>query len=205
MWEALHPPRIYALETLPAGPAWTDLQRLFTELDSSHPADIRARAIMMLIAVYGLRVSEVTRLRLDDIDWEQDRLHIPRAKCRDTQVYPLAPSVGNAICQYLQSVRHSSLHREVFLTLVSPYNPLSTGGVFNLVSPRLKSLKVPCAHHGPHALRHACACRLVSEGLSLKEIGDHLGHRSTSATQVYAKVDLPGLREVAAFDLGELS
>jgi integrase/recombinase XerD len=46
---------------------------------------------------------------------------------------------------------------------------------------------------------------LVAQGLSLKEIGDHLGHRSTSATRVYAKVDLRGLREVAAFDLGELS
>jgi len=40
--------------------------------------------------------------------------------------------------------------------------------------------------------------------LSFKEIGDHLGHRSSSATRIYAKVDLAGLREVAAFDLGEL-
>ena len=61
------------------------------------------------------------------------------------------------------------------------------------------------ATYGPHRLRHACAARLVAQGLTLKEIGDHLGHRSTSATRVYAKVDLHGLREVAAFDLGELS
>jgi len=63
---------------------------------------------------------------------------------------------------------------------------------------------VRTAHHGPHSLRHACAQRLVADGLSLKEIGDHLGHRSTSATRLYAKVDLRGLREVAAFDAGEL-
>ena len=88
---------------------------------------------------------------------------------------------------------------------ISPYNPLSTGGLFNVVSAQLKSLDAPCRHHGPHALRHACACRLVAQGLSLKEIGDHLGHRSPSATSVYAKVDLSGLREMAAFDLGELS
>jgi integrase/recombinase XerD len=53
-------------------------------------------------------------------------------------------------------------------------------------------------------LRHACAGHLVEEGFSLKEIGDHLGHRSSSATRIYAKVDLPGLREVATFDLGGL-
>src|SRR5580692_6724882 len=77
--------------------------------------------------------------------------------------------------------------------------------VNRLVAARLEPLNVQCAHHGPHSLRHACAARLVAQGLSLKEIGDHLGHRSTSATSVYAKVDLLGLREVAAFDLGELS
>jgi len=44
--------------------------------------------------------------------------------------------------------------------------------------------------------------RLVAAGLSLKVIGDHLGHRSTSATRLYAKVDLAGLREVAALELG---
>ena len=46
---------------------------------------------------------------------------------------------------------------------------------------------------------------LVAEGLSLKEVGDHLGHRSAYATRTYARVDLAELREVAAFDLGGLS
>lgn len=203
--QALHRPRIYALESLPAGPEWTDVQRLFADLDPTRPGDIRARAILMLFAIYGLRVSEVAKLRLNDIDWAHDQLRVPRAKRREPRIYPLVPSLGNAITRYLQSVRRPSTHREIFLTLVSPYRPLSTGGLFHIVSARLKALNVPCAHHGPHALRHACACRLVAEGLSLKEIGDHLGHRSTSATRVYAKVDLSGLREVAAFDLGELS
>lgn len=201
----LHRPRIYAQEKLPAGPTWTEVQRLFGELDPNNPVDIRARAILMLFAIYGLRVSEVSKLRLDDIDWTHDQLHVPRAKRREPQIYPLIPSVGHAIVRYLQCVRHPSLHREMFLTLLSPYRPLSAGGLFHVVSARLKALGVRCLHHGPHALRHACACRLLAEGLSLKDIGDHLGHRSASATRVYAKVDLTGLREVAAFDLGELS
>ncbi len=55
---------------------------------------------------------------------------------------------------------------------------------------------------GPHSLRHACATRLLAEGLSMKEIGDHLGHRQPDSTRVYAKVDLNSLRQVADFDLG---
>jgi integrase/recombinase XerD len=203
--EAIHGPRIYAQENLPAGPSWADVQRLFAGLDPNRAADVRDRAILMLFAIYGLRESEVARLRLDDIDWEHDQLRVPRAKRREPQIYPLLPSVGQALIDYLQSVRRSSSHREVFLILVSPYRPLSLSGLYDMVSARLKPLHVQCAHHGPHSLRHACAARLVTEGLSLKEIGDHLGHRSTAATRVYAKVDLPGLRAVAAFDLGELS
>jgi site-specific recombinase XerD len=76
--------------------------------------------------------------------------------------------------------------------------------VHHLVATRMRALDIRCPRHGPHALRHACATRLVAEGLSLKQIGDHLGHRSPEATRTYAKVDLVGLRQVADFDLGAL-
>jgi integrase/recombinase XerD len=203
--EAIQGPRIYAQERLPAGPTWAEVERLFEGLDANRSMDVRDRAILMLFAIYGLRESEVAKLRLDDIDWEHDQLRIRRAKLREAQVYPLLPSVGRALTDYLLSVRRSTSHREIFLTLVSPYCPLSRSGLYDMVAARLKPLNVQCAHHGPHSLRHACAARLVAQGLTLKEIGDHLGHRSTAATRVYAKVDLLGLREVAAFDLGELS
>jgi hypothetical protein len=60
-------------------------------------------------------------------------------------------------------------------------------------------LVLPC--YGPHALRHFCATHLLAEGVSLKEIADHLGHVSLAATQIYAKVDLTALCEVGAFPL----
>ena len=69
----------------------------------------------------------------------------------------------------------------------------------------MAQLGIKSLHRGPHSLRHACAGHLVKEGFSLKEIGDHLGHRSSFSTRTYAKVDLASLREVASFDLGGLS
>jgi site-specific recombinase XerD len=202
--QAIQGPRLYSEESLPAGPAWSDVQRMLADMRSDYAQDVRDRAIVMLLAIYGLRVSEVTTLRLEDLDWERDLLHVARAKRRERQSYPLLPSVGSAIIQYLQTVRRSSTHREVFLTLHSPFRPLSRSALYSMVCQRLTRLGIRTAHRGPHSLRHACAARLVAEGLTLKEIGDHLGHRSASSTRIYAKVDLPGLREVAAFDLGEL-
>jgi len=201
---AIQGPRIYTSEGLSRGLDWTDVQRLFATMDAKRPMDVRDRAILMLMAIYGLRRSEVATLRLNHLDWEHDLLHIARVKRHETQVYPLLPSVGNAIVQYLEQVRYPSAQPEVFLTLCSPHRPLSPQGLYSIVAHRVKALNLRIAHYGPHSLRHACAARLVAQGLSLKEIGDHLGHRCTSATRIYAKVDLPGLREVAAFDLGEL-
>jgi site-specific recombinase XerD len=73
-----------------------------------------------------------------------------------------------------------------------------------MVSDRFRALGIRSLHSGTHSLRHACAGRLIAQGLSLKQIGDHLGHASAYATRTYAKVDLAGLREVADLSLGGL-
>jgi len=199
---AIQGPRLFSQENLPSGPTWQEVERLIGCLTPDHPRDIRDRAILLLFALYGLRSSEVARLRLEDIDWESSRLSVYRSKPRKAQTYPLASTVGHAIIRYLRTVRPQSSHREIFLTFKAPLRPLSVGGLYNIVSRCTAQAEVQTRHKGPHALRHACAMHLVSQGLSLKEIGDHLGHGSTCATRIYAKVNLAELRRVADVDLG---
>ena len=143
-------------------------------------------------------------MRLDDVDWRKRIIRVHRLKRREPQLYPLVASVAEALARYIDTVRPKSPHREIFLGLQSPQRPLTRGAVYHVVSRQFLSLGIQIAHRGPHALRHACATRLMADGLTLKEIGDHLGHRSTSATSIYAKVNLAALREVADFDLGYL-
>ena len=197
-------PRLFSHESLPAGPKWEEVQRLIASTDTDCPQDIRDRAILLLLAIYGLRSGEVVALTLDDVGWEHDILHVSRPKQRCKQDYPLAAEVGEAILRYLQRVRPRIRSRSLFLTLRAPYRPLVATSLHYLVSTRLKALNICCPRRGPHALRHACATHLVAEGLSLKQIGDHLGHRSAYATRTYAKVDLAGLRQVADIALGDL-
>lgn len=197
-------PRIFRQEQLPSGPSWHDVKRLIASMQTDQKRDIRDRAIVMLLAIYGFRASEVSSLRLDDIDWQRNHLRVSRAKRMEKQLYPLIPTVGEAIIRYLCDVRPPCSRREVFLTLTPPLRPLSRGGLYYVVAERMRMLGIRSHRCGPHSLRHACAMNLVSEGFSLKEIGDHLGHRSTFATRIYAKVDLAGLREVATFDIGGL-
>ena len=194
-------PRLYDLETLPSGPAWADVEAIVASLATSRPADIRRVAALILFATYGFRLGEVAGLTLEDVDWEHDVIRIRRSKRRDVQTYPLSKEAGGALLRYVTDVRPRGRWREVFLTLQAPHRPLSPGGLYHLASRVLCARGLRLRHHGPHALRHACATRLLSHGLSFKDIGDHLGHRSADATAVYAKVDVPSLREVARFDL----
>ena len=138
------------------------------------------------------------------MNWEREIIAVLRSKPRRAQEYPLVHSVGEAILPYLQQLPPRCARREIFLTLKAPFRPLSPGALYHVVSSRLCALAIQSPHRGPHSLRHACAGNLVAERFSLKEVGDHLGHRSVYATRTYAKVDLAGLREVANFDLGGL-
>lgn len=201
---ALDAPRLYSLAGLPAGPSWAQVRQLIASFGQQQPGDIRNRAIITLLAVYGFRSSEVCRLRLEDLDWQRELIHLSRTKQHREHQYPLVPEVGEAILLYLRKGRPQTERREVFLRLLPPYEPLTVSGLGTMVYFRLKSLNLKLPHYGPHALRHACASHLLAAGLSLKEIGDHLGHSDPRSTRMYAKVDLAGLREVARFDLGGL-
>lgn len=197
-------PRLYQQESLPYAPDWSDVQRMLADVDTDKPRDIRDRAILLLLAIYGMRSGEVAALRLDQIDWPGRTLRLFRLKRRQPQIYPLVQSVAEGLARYIDTVRPSSSCPEVFLCMHAPRRPMKAGSIYDVANRRFIALGLEVAHRGGHALRHACATRLLATGLSLKEIGDHLGHRSTSATSTYAKVNMAALREVGAFDLGDL-
>jgi len=202
--DSIQTPRVYKHATLPSSPAWEDVGRLLKTTEGDCPANIRDRAIILLLAVYGFRASEVRRLLLEDFDWEKETFCVKRSKLGPIQRFPLVPTVKQALIKYIEKVRpqHSN-YREIFLTIRAPYIPMNT--LFGVVYLRWKPLNVSIKHHGPHSLRHACATRLINQGMSLKTIADQLGHRNLETTRIYVKVDLPRLREVANFNLGGVS
>lgn len=202
--ESIARPRLYQQESLPYAPDWSAVEQMLADVDTDRPRDIRDRAILLLLALYGMRSGEVAALRLDQIDWAGRSLGLVRLKRRQPQIYPLLPVVAEGLARYIDTVRPASSCGEVFLRMQAPWRPLKAGSMFDVANRRFVALGLEAAHRGGHALRHACAVRLLAEGLTLKEIGDHLGHRSTSATSIYAKVNMAALREVGAFDLGDV-
>lgn len=202
--EGIESPRLYVHEGLPEGPEWKDVQRLLKGAEGGDPATIRARAILLLFAVYGLRSGEVARLQLGDVDWGAETFTVSHSKRGGAQKYPLQYEVGEAILEYLRKARPQCACRHLFITLTPPYRPVCTSSLWEMTSRRMQMVGIRCRRKGPHSLRHACATHLLESGASLKEIGDLLGHRNTSSAGIYAKVHLTALRRVADFDLGGL-
>lgn len=203
--ETIHSPRIYSMATLPEGPSWEQIQRLIANLNTGCANHIRDRAIVLLLAVYGLRIGEVCKLTLEDLDWVNEKIRIRRPKNKRIQEFPLTAEVGNAILKYVVKVRPQGSSRFLFLTLRKPYRPILSGGTSSAIGRHVRALGFRLPHYGPHSLRHACAAHLLDEGFSLKEIGDQLGHCSPRSTQIYAKVERKKLMQVAGTNLSSLT
>jgi site-specific recombinase XerD len=199
--DGIMPLRRYPGESIPKGLNRDEVIRLLATTEGDRPFDIRARAILMLLITYGLRAGEVSGLQLDDLDWEREMLRVRCPKPGRTHLYPLSRSVGQTILRYLREVRPAHPERRLFLTIKAPIKPLDRNVIKGIVSTRIDRLGITGKRRGPHALRHAAAQHLLDQGLSMKAVGDYLGHRSVVATSVYAKVQLNALREVAEIDL----
>ncbi|MGB7592161.1 MAG: site-specific integrase [Terriglobia bacterium] len=202
--KTIQSPRIYSNAGLPEGPSWEQVQRLIANLNTERPSHIRDRAIILLLAVYGLRISEACGLTLDDVDWANEKLRVRRLKNKRIQEFPLTAEVGNAILKYLQNVRPRGSSRFLFLTLRKPHRPMRGRSASSTVARHVRALG-PLPHYGPHSLTLACASHLLDEGFSIKEIGDQLGHRSPRSTQIYAKVERKKLVQVAGVKLSSLT
>jgi integrase len=73
-------PRLFQHEGLPVGPSWPDVQRLIATTAGDSAMDIRDRAILILLAAYGLRSSEISGLRLENVNWKSETISIARPK-----------------------------------------------------------------------------------------------------------------------------
>jgi site-specific recombinase XerD len=197
-------PRISKYDARPKGPTWTQVRRLLKLAEGKKPEHIRAKALLLLFTVYGLRSREVINLRLDDFDWHSEVFTVRRAKHGGIQQYPIQYEVGEAILKYLRFARPRVNAQHVFLGERRPWGPLQHCALWRTVSSRMRKLGIELSHLGPHAFRHSCATRLLQMGTSPKEIADFLGHRDTKSVSIYAKHDLRALRKVASFRLAGL-
>ncbi|WP_158789379.1 tyrosine-type recombinase/integrase [Granulicella sp. L46] len=170
VWHGIVIPRSPKYTEAPTGPTWAQVRQVIRSVRGKTPEALRGRAILLLLSVYGLRASEVTRLRLDDFDWRNETFRVQRSKRGGIQQFPVQYEVGEALLNYLRNGRAHCACRHIFLTLKLPYRPLNPVTVGFIARKRLKQMEVQSERQGPHSLRHACATQLLKKGSSLKKL-----------------------------------
>ena len=172
-------------------------QQLLASVDRRTALGRRDYAILLLFARLGLRLSEVMRLELGDIDWSAGSVSY-RGKGDQRGTVPLPDEVGKAIAEYLQHGRPRCACRRVFVRHRAPVGGFrSPTGIDSVIRHCIQRAGVETPSYGAHQFRHALATQLLRGGASLEEIGDLLGHRSLETTRIYAKVDIDALRTLA--------
>jgi site-specific recombinase XerD len=189
----------WRLSSIPRFLSDEQLQQVLGSLDTCSPYGLRDRAIVLCLATLGLRPGEVAALRLDDINWRAGTVVLRQRKTRRGALLPLPHEAGRAIVAYVREARPATDERRVFVQHRKPRRgqPISANAVSEVVARALRRANVDAPMVGAYVFRHTVASRMVRRGASLKEVADLLGHASLDSSVIYAKLDLPTLREVA--------
>jgi site-specific recombinase XerD len=191
-------PRLYKNEACPKFISTSQINDILFHIDRSTSIGLRDYAMILLLATYGLRGIEVIRLCLDDIDWRRKIIHIKGRKAGNNSDYPLASSVAEALVEYLQKARPKSKNRHIFLSVKTPHRSMIyTWGMGDRVRQYMRKANIEVNRPGAHTFRYSCAQILLNNKTPLKVISDYLGHTQTETTQLYIKISIEDLREVA--------
>lgn len=194
---------------VPKSPSWhmrglpraltpEQIEQVLSHCDRTTAVGKRNYAILMLLARLGMRAGEVVALCLEDLHWSIGEI-VVRGKGASCDSLPLTREVGEAIADYLEQARPQCTSRDLFLRSKAPLRGFASSvAISSLVRRALERAGLDPPSKGAHLFRHGLACSMLLHGATLEQIGTILRHRHPDTTALYAKVDLPRLRSLAA-------
>lgn len=188
----------WRLATIPKYLTPEEVERVLQTCNRQTTVGRRDHAILLLLARLGLRAGEIIALELDDIRWRAGEILVRSSKRLPQDRLPLLTEVGDALATYLHRDRPPHTTRHVFLCSRAPRRGFGNPStVSTIVRRALARAGLSPTLKGAHLFRHSLATRMLRHGASLPEIGVVLRHRTVQTTEIYAKVDLAGLRTLA--------
>ncbi len=175
---------------------YDEMELFLSSFDLQKEVDLRNRALFELMYACGLRVSEIVALRLEDIDFIDQVVHIT-GKGDKQRIVPFYDMAKEILLHYIEEVREKWIQKEkhsiVFINQRG--KGLTTRGVQYLMQKQADALNMSIHIH-PHMFRHSFATHLLDNGADLRLVQELLGHSSLSTTQIYVHVSQERLKNV---------
>jgi len=189
-----HFPKIRkAARKLPTTLSREEVGQLLDHPESNTGIGIRDRALLTLLYGTGIRASECSGLKEQDINWEERTIRV-EGKGGHERTLPLNEEVLHVMRQY-RLVRGGAKAEEPFFRSRKG-RALSRNGIYERVRLHARGAKIG-KRVSPHRLRHTFATHLVQEGVGLVTLRDLLGHRQVTSTQIYIHLTAQDLRQAA--------
>ena len=174
-----------------------DVEKLLAAPDTSSPIGMRDRTMLEVLYACGLRVSELTNLKMSEINLRQGVVRIV-GKGSKERLVPLGEEAISWLNRYLQEARNELLKKNLAQDTVFPSNR----GLVMTRQTFWHRLKEHARHAGitkklsPHTLRHAFATHLLNHGADLRVVQLLLGHSDLSTTQIYTHIAQHRMKEL---------
>jgi site-specific recombinase XerD len=188
----------WRLSSLPRYLSDQDVERLIASCDRASPVGKRDRAILLLLARLGLRAGDIVQMRLHDIDWKGAWIRVSGKGRRETRL-PLSHDVGEALVTYLTRGRPQTDADAVFVRCRAPFRAFGSHCAISVIVDRAfnRAGVTRPSRGAAHLLRHSVATSMLRHGASLHQVAALLRHCSVTTTEIYAKVDVTTLRQIA--------
>ncbi len=195
-------PRIIIPENQNLPNLWekSDIEKLLQNIDRSSPSGIRCYAMLLLAIQLGMRISDISNLKFENLKWESKKIEFIQCKTGERNSLPMLDDVGWALIDYIRYARPKIESPYVFLYCCAPYKNIAPDGVGSVLQRHLRRCGIQKKIgivSGMHSFRHALARRLLENGTQLSEISEILGHREPGSTSTYLSVDIEGMRKCA--------
>lgn len=176
--------------------SYREILQLFEAIDLSHETGTRNRAMLETMYACGLRVSELTQLRISNLHLDIEYIKVT-GKGNKERIIPIGDSAIHWICLYREHVRKLQTiakGQEDILFLNRRGKGLTRVMVFTIIK-QLAVIAGIGKNISPHTFRHSFATHLVEGGADLRAVQDMLGHESITTTEIYTHLDTEYLRE----------
>ncbi|MEM9992057.1 MAG: tyrosine-type recombinase/integrase, partial [Bacteroidota bacterium] len=182
---------------IPAVLSVSEIQLILDNIDISTPHGIRNRAMLETLYACGLRVTELTSLRLSNLFLDVGFIKVVGKSDRE-RIIPIGEEAAQQISTYVKVVRQQlkkiAKAHEDFVFLNQRGKQLTRVMIFKIVKEAAQKAKIEKTV-SPHTFRHSFATHLIEGGADLRAIQDMLGHESITTTEIYTQMDKEYLRE----------
>lgn len=173
-----------------------EIETILSSFDISTIEGQRNRTIIELLYSSGIRVSELTDLRLSNINFQQEYIKV-KGKGNKERFVPLSTKAKEEITNYIENFRKQlkiPTPFQDYLFLNRFNESISRISIFNIIKKSALEAGIN-KNISPHTFRHSFATHLVSRGADLRAVQDMLGHESILTTEIYTHLDDNYLRD----------